>query len=347
MHFHWGLDDEHGSEHTLNGKRYPLEVHLVHYSCDFYTSSQAQQAYLNREHNESLHYDDNHVLAVIAVIFEIGEANDVLEEILKFRFISFSVYFIEFIRSECKLLFFYFSDVIMGGIREYHAPEDDYGTHLLQLYYSDFDMIGLLPTDTAMIGYQGSLTTPPCYETVQWHIMKNTMTVSEEQMIKFRLLQQSNNMNDTLAPNYRPLQKLNHRKIYQCQSDIDAMTVEKDEIIVNDNGYNAEYIIKTVKDETWFIIGIIAIVICFILLCLMIQAIHYICITKKAEKEYNERHGHNGNKRENNNDDDEQHTPKRQRQKQGMYERVEMTSPDNDNIVELKGHDESNIDHHH
>jgi len=30
FHFHWGADDTKGSEHTLNGKMFPLEVHIVH-----------------------------------------------------------------------------------------------------------------------------------------------------------------------------------------------------------------------------------------------------------------------------------------------------------------------------
>ena len=30
MHFHWGSSDEKGSEHTLNGKGFPMELHVVH-----------------------------------------------------------------------------------------------------------------------------------------------------------------------------------------------------------------------------------------------------------------------------------------------------------------------------
>ncbi|XP_063236086.1 carbonic anhydrase 2-like [Bacillus rossius redtenbacheri] len=31
LHFHWGADDDSGSEHTVNKERFPLEAHLVHY----------------------------------------------------------------------------------------------------------------------------------------------------------------------------------------------------------------------------------------------------------------------------------------------------------------------------
>ncbi|XP_044141549.1 carbonic anhydrase 4 [Bufo gargarizans] len=30
LHFHWGSKDKPGSEHTLNGKQYPIELHIVH-----------------------------------------------------------------------------------------------------------------------------------------------------------------------------------------------------------------------------------------------------------------------------------------------------------------------------
>ena len=32
LHFHWGDTSQQGSEHTLNGKAFPLEVHLVHFN---------------------------------------------------------------------------------------------------------------------------------------------------------------------------------------------------------------------------------------------------------------------------------------------------------------------------
>ena len=30
FHFHWGRDDTAGSEHTVGGRRFPLEMHIVH-----------------------------------------------------------------------------------------------------------------------------------------------------------------------------------------------------------------------------------------------------------------------------------------------------------------------------
>ena len=30
LHFHWGADNTKGSEHTINGEEFPMEMHIVH-----------------------------------------------------------------------------------------------------------------------------------------------------------------------------------------------------------------------------------------------------------------------------------------------------------------------------
>uniref|UniRef100_A0A8D0BWL3 Carbonic anhydrase n=1 Tax=Salvator merianae TaxID=96440 RepID=A0A8D0BWL3_SALMN len=36
FHFHWGASDDSGSEHTINGKSFPCELHLVHWNAKKY-----------------------------------------------------------------------------------------------------------------------------------------------------------------------------------------------------------------------------------------------------------------------------------------------------------------------
>jgi carbonic anhydrase len=60
--------------------------------------------------------------------------------------------------------------------------------------------------------YPGSLTTPPCSETVDWYVMKAPISVSEEQVEEFRRLL-SDTSPDGASFNNRPLQDLDDRTV--------------------------------------------------------------------------------------------------------------------------------------
>ena len=72
LHFHWGNNSNQGSEHEIDGKSYPLEMHLVHYSSKYKSVSDAVKD--NRKDG----------LAVISVLFELSKHdNEDLEPIIK------------------------------------------------------------------------------------------------------------------------------------------------------------------------------------------------------------------------------------------------------------------------
>lgn len=62
FHFHWGGDSSMGSEHTVNGVRYPMEMHLVHYKTEYRTIADA------------VGKPDG--LAVLGVMFEISQTDN-------------------------------------------------------------------------------------------------------------------------------------------------------------------------------------------------------------------------------------------------------------------------------
>lgn len=62
----------------------------------------------------------------------------------------------------------------------------------------------LLPTTTTTYRYSGSLTTPPCSESVTWLVMTEPVTLSTQQISRYQQLLNHNN---------RPLQLLNNRDI--------------------------------------------------------------------------------------------------------------------------------------
>ena len=118
FHFH------HPSEHVLAGNRWPLEAHFVHQAVA------------------------GHDLAVVAVLFRPGRANDALEQI--------------FSRMPGK-------------------P----GTVALQ---SALDMSQLLPRSAVTYRYAGSLTTPPCSENVNWVVFRDPIEASSGQIDSFARL---------------------------------------------------------------------------------------------------------------------------------------------------------------
>ena len=72
LHFHWGKHSNLGSEHTIDNKRYPLEMHLVHYNSKYNNVSEAIEG------------NERNGLAVISVLFEISkEDNEKLEPIMR------------------------------------------------------------------------------------------------------------------------------------------------------------------------------------------------------------------------------------------------------------------------
>ncbi|KFB38205.1 AGAP002359-PA-like protein [Anopheles sinensis] len=59
--------------------------------------------------------------------------------------------------------------------------------------------------------YEGSLTTPPCLETVTWIVATKPLLVTEKEMRQFRQLVAPSG---PMVNNFRPVQKLNHRRVF-------------------------------------------------------------------------------------------------------------------------------------
>ncbi|XP_036049856.1 carbonic anhydrase 12 isoform X2 [Onychomys torridus] len=69
LHLHWGnRNDPHGSEHTVSGKHFAAELHIVHYNSDLYPNFSAAS-------------DKSEGLAVLAVLIEIGSSNPSYDKI--------------------------------------------------------------------------------------------------------------------------------------------------------------------------------------------------------------------------------------------------------------------------
>merc|ERR1740123_315817 len=63
MHWHWGSDSSKGSEHTIDGKEYPIEIHLVHVNTKYYDANGAPT-------DETFSMPDG--LAVLGIMYEVS-----------------------------------------------------------------------------------------------------------------------------------------------------------------------------------------------------------------------------------------------------------------------------------
>lgn len=169
IHFHWGSNDKQGSEHTVDGKRYPLEMHMVTFDSERYP-----------EVKEAIFGDNS--LAVLGTIFQLSdEDNPVLKPLL----------------TAMKTIYEPGSSTMIGS----------------------FPIANLLPKQTdKYFRYEGSLTTPPCAESVIWTMFLHTQTVSPAQLEEFRELIEGTDpdgVTSYIEDNWRPVQPTHSRVVYR------------------------------------------------------------------------------------------------------------------------------------
>jgi carbonic anhydrase len=141
------------------------EYHLVQFHFHSLSEHTINGKYRDLEMH-LVHKDDREHLLVGGVFFQKGKKNGQLEPIIR------------------------------------HLP-DKPGKHKMDVM-AQVDVSSLVPKDSALFSYQGSLTTPPATEGLRWFVYPKPLSISEAQLKKFRALYDHN---------YRPVQPLNGRML--------------------------------------------------------------------------------------------------------------------------------------
>ena len=116
FHFH------HPAEEHINGKSFPFVAHLVHADAEGH-------------------------IAVMAVLFETGTANALIDRLWK----------------------------------NLPSEKDEANT----IFFDSGQVRDLLPSERGYFSFKGSLTTPPCTEGVTWYVLQSYLTISPEQVKAF------------------------------------------------------------------------------------------------------------------------------------------------------------------
>ncbi|XP_078326398.1 nacrein-like protein [Crassostrea virginica] len=186
VHIHLGRSESRGSEHSVDNRFYPMEAHLVFFDDQFENIEDAQSVPGG--------------LAVIAVMVEIEEDSMFSSRntgIFENPFFSTRRRFQRQKRhafwrgrscadtSVCRSRSAKRLSRLMEKyyrIIKNHKPERN--PEIIENSYVEvtekLSLSDVLPYDWSFYTYQGSLTTPPCFETVQWLVMRCPIKVTRK-----------------------------------------------------------------------------------------------------------------------------------------------------------------------
>jgi len=184
MHFHWGdrLSGKQGSEHTVDGRQYPLEVHMVHKNIMDDTVGEA--------------LTHNNGIAVLGFKFEVVDGTNNTENVGMDNLATIAREFLVEPNSKFD----------MKKMKKEKWVGDVNVMNFLPIYMDEY------------FNYKGSLTTGGCEEAVNWIVFKDPLAITSDQIQSFQRLTREDG--SPILNNFRVTQPVNERPVYYHGLDL-------------------------------------------------------------------------------------------------------------------------------
>lgn len=207
--FHFGATDSEGSEHTINGDQYAMEMQMVFYDGSFMSNMDAEQS------------TDSDALVAISHLFNVGTSDNTNLDVIvnALSDIEFSDYLDGPVGRKKREAEKARQDSTNDYVAMYDNPEGSLGSsNIVALTLNVSELLGGATQIDNYYYYDGSMTIPNCLENTKWIINQNMLEISTAQLDEFRTLKtDSDNDEDTdrIHGNFRPTQALNSRTVYK------------------------------------------------------------------------------------------------------------------------------------
>ncbi|CAC5417804.1 Nacrein-like protein [Mytilus coruscus] len=204
LHVHLGRDEKEGSEHSIDNKFKPMEAQMVFYDKDYEDVAEAKSK--------------RNGLVVISVMIEVygrSKENDDCgcdgETLRLYPLTSINPDFWTLLRLPRKCWYNNCGRTPSKDFIEKRCEKEEPENRPF-FVFEGITPLDVMPYDTnRFYTYAGSLTSPPCYETVQWVVYKCPIKVSTKAFKMLQLVQDSH---------LNPLAKLGVRRPLQTNTNV-------------------------------------------------------------------------------------------------------------------------------
>merc|ERR1712117_647701 len=195
LEFKFGTDDAKGSEHTLDGKQYPMEIQMVFYDQTTHKDAATAGGHANADS-----------VCVLSYFVETDTTdNTALADI------------ITAVEDEATFVPYNADD---GDVTKAGKSFADTDSKKLKLK----DLLGDIDTVKDYYYYAGSQTSSDCTQNVKWIIATDMLKISTTQLDYFQALNDENSASTFVAPNFRAIKTnsidVMHRKDETKKSEI-------------------------------------------------------------------------------------------------------------------------------